>query len=88
MVLGAESEHKESWERGKMVLKAELEAKSRKNSRIGYWRIGFWSHFIFLNSLLPQLILNFFLHKGNFTLLITLGGLKITIEIKYSVYLM
>ena len=48
VVLEAESEHKESWERDKMVLKAEPEAKSRQNSRIGYWRIGFWSHFIFL----------------------------------------
>lgn len=66
MVLVAETETKQPRERYKMALKRN-------------WRLQ--KPFFSLNFCLPQLMLNFYFAKGNFSLLVTFGSFEISIEI-------
>lgn len=79
---GGTCKEKESRERNKMVLVAETETKQpRERYKMALkriWRLQ--KPFFSLNFCLPQLMLNFYFAKGNFSLLVTFGSFEISIE--------
>lgn len=75
-MLEKESEPEKLRERDRLVLEAEPETKTPRKRTLKLWEPFYLSLIIYL----PQLILNSFLQRDNFRLLITFGSLKIPIK--------